>query len=149
MKPNLILLLDADADTCAATLAAAKIAGFDVRIGQIQHDLSEIAEFGLDDIAVIVLDYDPGAHGSALGETLAQWQPPRPLIFISSDMIVPPPRLPAGGATKHLMKPVTVDQLTHAIGALANPCEAQTPCSDRWGHPCANAEEPELGPKTH
>ena len=139
MKPNVILLVDADADTCAATLAAAQTAGLDVRFGQIRRDLSEIAEFGLDDIAVIVLDYDPDTHGSAIGETLAQWQAPRPLIFISSNKMAPPPRMPAGRAAKHLTKPVTVERLAHAIRSIARPCEAQTPCSDRWGHPCSNS----------
>ena len=136
MKPKLILLLDADADTCAATLAAAKTSGLDVRFGQIQRDLSEIAGFGLDDVAVIVLDYDPDTHGSEIGETLAQWQAPRPLIFISSDKIVPRPNMPAGGTGQHLIKPVTVKRLAHAIASLADSCEAQSPCSDRWGHAC-------------
>lgn len=154
MKRNVILLVDADADTCAATLAAAKTAGLDVRFGQIQRDLSEIAEFGLDDIAVIVLDYDPDMPRSAIAEALAQWLPARPLIFISSDGAVRRPRILGGGAVQHLTKPVTSEQLAHSIKALVPTCEAQTPCSDRWGHPCANsrhscvhAEESEFASK--
>jgi FixJ family two-component response regulator len=137
MKRNVILLVDADPDTCAATLTAARTAGFDVRFGQIQRDLSEITEFGLDDIAMIVLDYDPDGHGPEIAKALAQWLPPRPLIFISSDGAVRRPRMPAGGAAKHLTKPVTAQQIAHAIQAVASTCEAQAPCSDRWGHPCS------------
>jgi hypothetical protein len=62
-----------------------EIGDFAVTFGQIQRDLSEIAEFGLDDIAIIVLDYDPDVHGPAVAEALAQWLSPRPLIFVSSD----------------------------------------------------------------
>jgi CheY-like chemotaxis protein len=140
MNRNVILLVDADPETCAATLTAARTAGFDVRFGQIQRDLSEITEFGLDDIAVIVLDYDPDVHGPTVAEALAQWLPPRPLIFISSDGVVRRPRMPAGGAAKHLTKPVTSEQLALAIGTVASASEAQAPCCDRWGHPCSNRD---------
>jgi CheY-like chemotaxis protein len=139
MKRNVILLVDPDPNTRAATLSAAQTAGLDVRFGQIQRDLLEIAEFGLDDIAVIVLDYDPDVHGPAGAEALAQWLPPRPLIFVSSDQVVRRPRMPAGGAAKHLTKPVTSEQLAHAIEAVTSACEAQAPCSDRWGHPCSSS----------
>lgn len=140
MKRNLILLVDADPDTCAASLSAAQTLGFDVRFGQIQRDLSEIAEFGLDDIAVIVLDYDPDVHGPEIAEALAQWLPPRPLIFISSDGAVRRPRMLAGGAAQHLTKPVTVERLARAIGTLARAPGALTRCCDRWGHPCSNRD---------
>jgi CheY-like chemotaxis protein len=140
MKRNVILLVDADPDTCAVALTAAQTTGCDVRFGQIQRDLSEIAEFGLDDIAVIVLDYDPDVHGPAIAEALAQWLPPRPLIFISSDGVVRRPRMSAGGAAKHLTKPVAPDQLAEAIETIAHGPDGRHLTCDRFGHPCLNRD---------
>jgi FixJ family two-component response regulator len=125
MKRNVILLVDADPDTCAATLAASQALGFDVRFGQVRHDLSEITEFGLDDVAVVVIDYDPDVHGPAITDALIHWLSPRPLIFISRDGVVRRPRMPAGGAATKLTKPVTSEELAHAIGAVADSCEGQ------------------------
>ena len=132
MKRNVILLVDADADTCTATLTAAQAAGFDVRFAQIQRDLSEITEIDLDDVAVMVLDYDPGVHGPATLEALERRLPARPLVLISSTK---DGRHPYGPAT-HLTKPVTAEELGHAIEAVLSGCGAQAPCCDRWGHPC-------------
>jgi CheY-like chemotaxis protein len=139
MKRNIILLVDPDANTCAATLDAARTGGFEVRFAQIQRDLSELTEFGLDDIAAIVLDYDPDVHGSATSEMLVQWLPPRPLVFISSNEGPWHPPMLAGAPVKHLTKPVTAARLAHAIETLAaGTCHAESPCCDRWGHLCSS-----------
>ena len=132
MKRNVILLIDADADTQAATLTAAQTAGLDVRAAQIERDLSEITQFELDDVAAIVLDYDPDVHGPAIAEELSQWLPPRPLIFISSEY--EHSLIFEGSATRHLTKPVSAAQIVHALDAILN----QQPAGncDRWGHPC-------------
>ena len=136
MKPNVILLVDGDADTGAATLAAADSLRFDVRFVPITRDLSEITDFGLDDVAVIVLDYDPDVHGPAIAETLRQWSPPRPLVFISSDETSHHPMMLAGVRSKHLIKPASANRLAHAIGQLVgHDGECCCPNCDRWGHP--------------
>lgn len=137
MKQNVILLIDADADTYAATLSGAQSAGFDVRVGQIQHDLSEMTEFELDDVAAILLDYDPDLHGPTVTEELARWLPPRPLIFISSGEGLHHPLILTGRAARHLSKPVTADQLAHAIETAVKNLECHCVSCDRWGHPSA------------
>jgi len=115
MKQNVVLLIDADSKTYTATLSAVQSAGFNVRVGQIRNDLSEITEFELDDVAAIVLDYDPDMHGSVIAEELSRWQPPRPLIFISSGEGLHHPLILTGRAARHLSKPVTANQLAHCI----------------------------------
>jgi DNA-binding response OmpR family regulator len=132
MKRNVILLIDADADTYAVTLTAAQTAGLDVRTAQIERDLSEITEFELNDVAAIVLDYDPDVHGGGIAEELSQWLPPRPLIFISSEH--EHGLMFEGSATRHLTKPVSAAQVMHALDAILNQQPAAS--SDRWGHPC-------------
>lgn len=135
MKQNVILLVDADADACAVTLEAAKASGFDVRFAQIERDLSELTQMSLDDIALIVLDYDPDVHGLAIAELLDHWQPPRPVILISSDEGLNHPLRLIGTPTRHLTKPVTVARFVHAIQALTNASAAHCLSCDRWGHP--------------
>ena len=131
MKRNVILLIDADPDTFAATLTAAHSAGFFVRVAQIQRDLSEITQFEIDDVAAIVLDYDPDVHGSAIAEQLRQCPPPRPLILISSEESFERPLIFERPTSGHLTKPVTVLQLAHAIEKVLH---HELDC-DRRGYP--------------
>jgi CheY-like chemotaxis protein len=136
MNRNVILLVDGDTDTCAATLTAADRLKFDVRFARIARDLSELTQFGFDDVSVIVLDYDPDVHGLAIAETLREWSPPRPLVFISSDETSHHHLMLAGKMTKHLIKPVSPTRLAHAIGQLTeHHPECACPSCDRWGHP--------------
>jgi DNA-binding NtrC family response regulator len=132
MKPNVVLLVDADAETCAAAMSACEKAGFDVRVAQIGRDLSEITEFDLDDIAAIVLDYDPDEHWPGIAEELARWQPPRPLIFISSGEGLYHPLILTGRAARHLTKPVTANQLAHSIETVVKDLECHCVSCDQW-----------------
>lgn len=130
MKRNVVLLVDADTDTYTATLTAAQSAGLDIRVAQIQRDFSEISDFELDDVAAIVLDYDPDIHGPAIAKELSQWLPQRPLIFVSSEY--EHALMFEGNPTRHLTKPVTAAQVRHALDAILNQQPAAS--CDRWGH---------------
>ena len=135
MKPNVILLVDADPDTFAATLTAAQSAGLDVRVAELERDLSEITALELDDVAAIILDYDPELHGALIAEKLSRWQPLRPLIFISTGKDLHHPLILTGRAARHLTKPVTADQVAHAIEAVMKNLECHCMSCDQWGHP--------------
>jgi FixJ family two-component response regulator len=137
MKQNVVLLIDPDADTRASMLTAAEITGFDIRFAQLKRDLSEITEFELDDVAAIVLDYDPDAHGSVIDGELSRWQPRRPLIFISRGEGLHHPLILTGRAARHLTKPVTANQLAHSIEAVVKALECHCVSCDQWGHPLA------------
>jgi DNA-binding response OmpR family regulator len=131
MKRNVILLVDGDVDTYTATLTAAQTAGFDIRVAQIQRDLTEISDFELDDVAAIVVDYDPDVHGPAIAEELSQWLPQRPLIFISSEY--EHALMFEGTAARHLTKPVSAARIVHALDSILDQHPAAS--CDYWGHP--------------
>ena len=131
MKRNVILLVDANTETYTATLSAAQAAGFDIRVAQIHRDLTEITDFKLDDVAAIVLEYDPDIHGPAIVEELSHWLPPRPLIFIASEY--EHALIFEGPATRRLIKPVTAAQVMHALDTILN--HQPAPSCDHWGHP--------------
>jgi DNA-binding NtrC family response regulator len=135
MRRNVILLVDADVETCAAALTASEAGGFDVRFAKIHRDLYEIAEVGLDDVAAIVFDYDPDVHGPAIVEALERWVPTRPLILVSSAEDLRHPMILAGGTAKHLIKPVSPQRLGDAISESLHDLECRCPSCDRWGHP--------------
>ena len=138
MNRNVILLVDADAESCAATEAAA---GLDVRFAQIRRDLSEITGSDMDDVAVIVLDFDLDVHGPSLSAMLQDWQPPRPVILISSAESTPHPLMLLCGRAKHLSKPVSVERLSQKIKALVLASQTHFDYCDRWGHPCSRDED--------
>ena len=135
MKPNVILLIDADTETCAAALGASEAVGFDVRYLKLHHDFSEIADLGLDDVAAIVLDYDPDVHDPAIVETLKRWVPNRPLILVSSAEDLRHPMVVAGVKAEQLIKPVTAQRLVQTIRAVVHHPDCRCPSCDRWGHP--------------
>jgi hypothetical protein len=67
MERNFLLLIDADADTASAVMEAAAGTHLDLRFARTSNDAFHLFDGGLDDVAVIVLDVDPGGarHGGA------------------------------------------------------------------------------------
>ena len=137
MKRNVVLLIDADADTASSLLEAASVANLDVRFARTSRDLFQLIQTGLDDVAVVVLDIDPGVHGMAVLEALDAWAPAPPVIVISSleEAHLEPVAL-AHGAQECFGKPVSIERLKTAIAKLARPPEARACRCDTWGHPC-------------
>src|SRR5438128_1521859 len=135
MKRNVVLLIDADADTASATLEAASFAELDVRFARTSRDLFQMIEAKLADIAVIVLDVDPGVHGMAVLEALDAWGPAPPVIVISSleESRVRPVAL-AHGAAECFGKPVSIQRLKTAIEKFSRATAPQSCRCDRWGH---------------
>ena len=137
MKRNVILLIDADVETSAAAIIASEDANFDIRFAKIDRDFAEIVKLGLDDIAAVVLDYDPAAHDPANVEILERWLPARPLIFVSRSEDRRHPLVMAGRSTKHLIKPITAHRLAHAIATILHEPDCRCLSCDQWGHPKA------------
>jgi len=142
MKRNVVLLIDADADTSGATLEAARIAGLDVRCARTSRELFEMIQAGLDDVAVVVLDVDPGVHGMAVLEALDAWALAPPVIVISSleESYLRSVSL-AHGAKECLGKPIGMERLTTAIKKFSRPSEARSCRCDAWGHPWKDCRE--------
>ena len=142
MKRNVVLLIDADADTASSVMEAASLTNLDVRFARTSGDLFHLIQAGLDDVAVVVLDVDPGVHGMAVLEALDAWDPAPPVIVISSleeAHLAPVTR--AHGAQECFGKPVSIERLKTAIAKLARPPEARVHQCDRWDHPCKDCSE--------
>ncbi|HEV2047362.1 MAG TPA: response regulator [Chthoniobacterales bacterium] len=142
MKRNFLLLIDADADTASAVMEAAAETHLDLRFARTSKDAFHLFDGGLDDVAVVVLDVDPGVHGMAVLEALDAWDPAPPVIVISSleeAHLAPVTR--AHGAQECFGKPVSIERLKTAIAKLARPPEARVHQCDRWDHPCKDCSE--------
>ncbi|MEP6698857.1 MAG: response regulator [Verrucomicrobiota bacterium] len=142
MKRNVVLLIDADADTASSVLEAASLANRDVRFAHTSHDLFQLIQTGFEDVDVVVLDVDPGIHGMAVLEALDAWGPAPPVIVISSleEAHLEPVAL-AHGARECFGKPVSIERLRTAIGKLTRPPEARVRQCDVWGHDCTGFRE--------
>lgn len=139
MKRDVLLLVDADADTVNVVVSIAALTKFDVRFAQTSRDFFPLTQDGLADVALIVLDTDPGVHGLGVLEAVGAWGPAPPIIVISSDDEADlHPVVIAHGATERLEKPVSIDRLKTAIEKFVHaPEETHCRC-DVWGHPCAD-----------
>lgn len=142
MKRNVVLLVDADADTTSAVMEAAAETRLDLRFARTSKDAFHLFDDGLDDVAVIVLDVDPGVHGMALLEALDACGSVPPVIVISSleEAHLYPVAI-AHGAQECLGKPVSIQHLKAAIAKVAQPPEARGCRCDLWGHPCEGCSE--------
>jgi DNA-binding NtrC family response regulator len=142
MKRSVVLLIDADADTSSSVLEAASLTNLDVRFARTSRDLFQMIQAGLDDVAVVVLDVDPGVHGMAVLEALDAWASAPPVIVTSSleESYLRPVAL-AHGATECLGKPIGMERLTTAIEKFSATPEARGCRCDAWGHPCKDCRE--------
>jgi DNA-binding response OmpR family regulator len=107
-----------------------------VRFARTSCDLFQLIQAGAGDVAVIVLDVDPGVHGMAVLEALEAWGPAPPVIVISSleEANLKPVAL-AHGAKECFGKPVSTERLKTATLKFARTPEADACQCDVWGHP--------------
>jgi DNA-binding response OmpR family regulator len=144
MKRNVVLLIDGDADTAGAVMEATAETDLDVRFARTSKDAFHLFAGGLDDVAIIVLDVDPGVHGMAVVEALNTWRPVLPLIVVSSlEEAHLKPVAVAHGAQACFGKPVSAARLKTAMVRLAQRPTARASRCDQWGHSCADCIEPQ------
>ena len=137
MKRDVVLLIDADVDTASVVGSAATLINFDVRFARTARSLFQLIQNGLADVAVIVLDVDPGVHGMAALEALDAWGPAPPVIVLSSlEEAHLHPVATAHGAKDCLGKPVSLARLKTALAKCVGVPEAPGCRCDVWGHPC-------------
>jgi hypothetical protein len=70
MKRNIVLVLDADADTARAVASAAATSNCDLRFVQTSREFFHFCSEDFENVTTIVLDVDPGMHGMAILEAL-------------------------------------------------------------------------------
>lgn len=142
MKRDILLLVDADADNADVVWPVATLNRLRVRLVRTSYDFFQLIENGLTDVAIIVLDVDPGVHGMAVLEALDACDLTAPVIILSSleEALLHPVAI-AHGAKECFGKPVLTQRLRTAIGKFARAPEAQGRRCDAGGHPCEGCTE--------
>ena len=142
MKPNLILVVDADADTVGSVLEAAARTGHGVRQARASREAFEILKNDLRHLDAVIVDVDPGAHGLALLEGVSGCRDKPPLVVLSGLEEVYMKTIAAKhGAAACLCKPFSIEQLCSTLTRVIANAPARAECSwcDVWGHPCDHA----------
>ena len=107
MKRDVVLLVDADADTVNAVGSIAARANFDVRFTQTSPNSFPLTRDDLEYVELIVLDADSDLQSLNVLEALAGWVPNLPVIMISDPREkVLRPTIFAHAVTEYLEKPV-------------------------------------------
>jgi len=134
MKRNVVLVLDADADTARAVASAAATGNCDLRFVQTSKEFFQFCSEDFENVTAIVLDVDPGVHGMAILEALDTCENTPPIIVVSA---LEEHRLSSvverHGAMTCLGKPLSVTRLARAIDQTLGRVAA--PRCDLWGHP--------------
>jgi FixJ family two-component response regulator len=135
MKRNVILVLDADADTAGAVATAAAELNCDVRFVRSSRDFFHFCHEDFEDLVAIVLDVDPGVHGMAILEALDACENTPPIIVVSA---LEEHRLSSvvreHGAIACLGKPLSFVRLANAVQEALAIAVATAPGCDVWGH---------------
>jgi FixJ family two-component response regulator len=135
MKRNVVLVLDADADTARAVASAAAGVNSDVRFVRTSNDFFHFCQDDFENVAVIILDVDPGVDTMALLEAMDACESTAPIIVVSA---LEEHRLRSvlqqHGAIACLEKPLSFVQLRHAVEEALTIAAAAAPRCDVWGH---------------
>jgi DNA-binding NtrC family response regulator len=137
MKENLILLVDADADSVGDVLEAAAHTGHAVRLVKTSRDAFKILHDAIDQIEVAIVDVDPGAHGLALLEAITgREERPAVVVLTALEGTYMKSIAAQHGAAACLSKPISVEKLKSTVSQLPRvAARKRTPSSDAWGHP--------------
>jgi len=142
MKPHLILVVDADADTVGFVLEASARTGHAVRQAKTSREAFEILKNELRHLDAVIVDVDPGAHGLALLEAVSSCREKPPLLMLSGLEEAYMKTVAAKhGASACLCKPFSIEQLYAVLNRtiMNAPARAEFSWCDKWGHPCDHA----------
>ena len=141
MKRDVVLLVDADADTVNAVGSIAARANFDVRFTQTSPNSFPLTRDDLEDVELIVLDADSDLQSLNVLEALAGCGPNPPVIMISDPREkVLRPTIFAHVVTEYLEKPVSIEGFETALTRFVRTPESHHCRCDVWGHPCADCK---------
>ena len=133
MKRNVVLVLDADADTARAVASAAATGNRDLRFVQTSKEFFHFCSEDFENVTAIVLDVDPGIHGMAILEALDACENTPPIIVVSAlEEHLLGPVVQRHGAMACLGKPLSFTRLARAIDQTLE--RAAAPRCDLWGH---------------
>ncbi len=113
MKPSVILLLSTDPYVERMAREAATATRHGLRVIQSTPAAFRELEEGCDDVALAIIDLDPGMHGAALLEAAGDRLPVVVLTSLEGEYMTPVAR--RHGARECLTKPFSAEQLQAAL----------------------------------
>ena len=133
MKRNVVLVLDADADTARAVASAATTRNCDLRLVQTSKEFFHFCREDFENVIAIILEIDPGMHGMAILEASDVCENSPPIIVVSAlEEHRLGPVVQRHGAIACLGKPLSFTQLGRALDQAVE--RATAPRCDLWGH---------------
>ena len=133
MKRNVVLVLDADADTACAVASAATTRDCDLRFVQTSKEFFHFCREDFENVIAIILEIDPGMHGMAILEASDVCENTPPIIVVSAlEEHRLGPVVQRHGAMACLGKPLSFTRLGRALDQAGE--RAAAPRCDLWGH---------------
>ena len=133
MKRNVVLVLDADADTASAVASAATTRNYDLRFVQTSKEFFHFCREDFESVVAIILEIDPGMHGMAILEASDVCENTPPIVVVSAlEEHCLGPVVQRHGAIACLGKPLSFTQLGRALDQAVE--RATAPRCDLWGH---------------
>ena len=133
MKRNVVLVLDADADTARAVSSAATTRNCDLRFVQTSKEFFHFCREDFENVIAIILEIDPGMHGMAILEASDVCENTPPIVVVSAlEEHCLGPVVQRHGAIACLGKPLSFTQLGRALDQAVE--RATAPRCDLWGH---------------
>lgn len=133
MKRNVVLVLDADADTARAVASAATARNCDLRFVQTSKEFFHFCREDFENVIAIILEIDPGMHGMAILEASDVCENTPPIVVVSAlEEHCLGPVVQRHGAIACLGKPLSFTQLGRALDQAVE--RATAPRCDLWGH---------------
>src|SRR5947207_4946925 len=133
MKTNIVLVLDADADTARAVASAAATRHCDLRFVQTSKEFFHLCREDFENVVAIILEMDPEMHAMAILEASDVCENTPPIIVVSSlEEHSLGPVVQRHGAMACLGKPLSFTRLGRALDQAVE--RAAAPSCDLWGH---------------
>ena len=134
MKRNVVLVLNADADTARAVASAATTRNCYLRFVQTSKEFFHFCREDFGNVIAIILEMDPGMHGMAILEASDVCENSPPIIVVSAlEEHRLGPVVQRHGAMACLGKPLSFTRLARALDQAME--SAAAPRCDLWGHP--------------
>lgn len=143
IKPDTILLVDADGDCEEIVARSAARSGYRVRWVRTSREAFKLFNEKGRDLALIVVDLDPGAHGLAVLEAVSACADCAGIVVLTAlEESYAGPISRTHGAAACVAKPINTEKLGAAIEEVM---QHRSLTCDHWGHtqptPCRGGGE--------
>jgi len=130
---QIVLLIDPDGDCEDAVSEAAAREGYDTHRVRTSREAFALLQGRFYNLALAVIDVDPGAHGLGLMEAMTSCADRPPILVLTGlEESYMKPIARAHGAAACLGKPVDPHKLSTLLRRLI---AKRRVTADRWGHP--------------